>query len=413
MTATALPFAIPAEPTATWSIAKRLTFRFAFVYLILYSLPFPLMMLREPWQNLWNAIVPAVATSVFGVAADVLPNGSGDTTWNYVQVFCFASFALLATLLWTALTRAKSHPKLYAALRIYVRFSLAMVMVQYGAVKVIQAQFPSPTLERLVQPYGASSPMGILWTFMGVSAAYNLFAGLGEVIGGVLLTMRRTTLAGALLSLAVMGHVAILNYCYDVPVKLFSTHLVLMALFLAAPDLPRVLRFFTEWSGGHGKRWLVLARTVVVAGFVGYSLFVAQQGRTLYGDLSPRSPLRGIWNVDELTVDGVSRPPLVTDASRWRRVIFDNPRFSSIYTMDDVRQRFASTLTGKTLELTDRDDPQRKIVLTYARVDAKTLRLEGKVDGKQIAATCHLQDEGQFLLKTRGFHWTNEYPFNR
>ncbi|MGA3043966.1 MAG: hypothetical protein ABSF54_24595 [Bryobacteraceae bacterium] len=31
-----------------------------------------------------------------------------------------------------------------------------------------------------------------------------------------------------------------LNMSYDVPVKLFSFHLFLMAVFLAAPDLPRL-----------------------------------------------------------------------------------------------------------------------------------------------------------------------------
>jgi hypothetical protein len=64
--------------------------------------------------------------------------------------------------------------------------------------------------------------MGLLWTFMGASAAYTIFTGLGELVGGLLLTTRRTALAGALVSAAVMTHVAVLNFCYDVPVKLFS-----------------------------------------------------------------------------------------------------------------------------------------------------------------------------------------------
>ncbi len=69
-------------------------------------------------------------------------------------------------------------------------------MINYGAVKVIKAQFPNPTLDRLLQPFGDASPMGLLWTFMGASESYNIFTGAGELIGGLLLTTRRTTLLG-------------------------------------------------------------------------------------------------------------------------------------------------------------------------------------------------------------------------
>ena len=65
-----------------------------------------------------------------------------------------------------------------------------------------------------------------------------------EVLGGVSLIFRRTATLGALISFAVLLNVMVLNYCYDVPVKLYSTNLVLMAAFLAAPDFRRLLDFF-------------------------------------------------------------------------------------------------------------------------------------------------------------------------
>jgi hypothetical protein len=51
-------------------------------------------------------------------------------------------------------------------------------MIGYGSYKVIQSQFPAPTLLRLLEPYGQSSPMALLWTLMGASKSYNLFTGL-------------------------------------------------------------------------------------------------------------------------------------------------------------------------------------------------------------------------------------------
>ena len=86
--------------------------------------------------------------------------------------------------------------------------------------------------------------MGLLWTFMGYSGVYSVFAGLGEVIGGVLLFFRRTRLLGALVVAMVMSHVVVLNFAYDVPVKVFSTHLLLIAVLIMTPDRKRLLNFF-------------------------------------------------------------------------------------------------------------------------------------------------------------------------
>jgi hypothetical protein len=60
----------------------------------------------------------------------------------------------------------------------------------------------------------------------------------------LLLTARRTTFLGASVSFGVLSHVAVLNFSYDVSVKLFSLHLLAMALFLIAPDLGGIARMF-------------------------------------------------------------------------------------------------------------------------------------------------------------------------
>src|SRR4029079_8818976 len=94
--------------------------------------------------------------------------------------------------------------------------------------------------ERLLEPYGESSPMGLLWTFMGYSLPYNGFTVAAGVVRVFLLFLRRTTTLGALIVSAVMVNVVMLNFCYDVPVKLFSSHLLVMAGILTIPDLRRL-----------------------------------------------------------------------------------------------------------------------------------------------------------------------------
>jgi hypothetical protein len=424
----------PTTAPAAWGPARRLLFRFVFAYLVLYNLPFPLTALpytaeaAEPYQQLWHAAVPWVGEHVFGVTITVRPNGSGDTTYNYVQVFCFAVLAAAAAAAWTLLDRRRpDYARLHGWLRVYIRFALASAMILYGSVKVIKAQFPDPPLDRLLQPFGDASPMGLLWTFMGASGPYNVFTGAGELLGGLLLTTRRTTLLGALVSIGVLSHVVALNFCYDVPVKLFSLHLLAMAVFLAAPDLPRLANLFLLGRPAAAaplrplfrRRWLDVGvrvlRTALVALFVGVSLHGAHQARQMFGDLSARSPLRGVWAVEEFVADGRERPPLVTDASRWRRVVFDYPNSLAVQLMSDSRVRYGLALDteAKTLKLTKRDDPGWSATVTYEGPEPGVLALEGALDGRAVRARLRRAEASEFLLVSRGFHWINEYPFNR
>jgi hypothetical protein len=410
--------AVPAvveERREAWSPATRVAFRFCFAFLLLYNFPFPLTFvpyagdwLSKPWE--WA--VALVAEPLFGVKAELVQTGSGDTTWNYVQLFLMVAISVATTLVWSLVSRAESYPRLHHWLRVYVRFALAMWMIFYGAIKVIPSQFPPPGLDRLIQPFGEASPMGLLWTLMGASAAYSMFTGLGELAGGLLLTTRRTTLAGALLSAGVMTHVVVLNFCYDVPVKLFSTALVFMALFLIAPDAKRLFAFLFA-APPRAAWWKVALRTAVVVGFAGYALYTAQSGRKEYGDLSPRSPLRGIWNVEHLTIDGAVQPPLLTNGGRWRRMVFDGPRGISVQLVNDQRVRYGIQLGRNEFTLAKRDDPSWKAPFRYTRPDPGTLIVDGTMDGKKIHATMKLDAEKEFLLTTRGFHWINEVPFNR
>jgi hypothetical protein len=427
---------VAAESTGTaaqprWSLAKRILFRFAFCYLVLYNLPFPLdsvPYVGEAYTRFWDFVVPAVASQTFGVEADVTPNGSGDTTYNYVQIYCFFVIALGVTLLWSYLDRRRTeYAKLDQWLRVYVRFALAAVMITYGAIKVIKGQFPDPSLDRLLQPYGQSSPMGLLWTFMGASAPYTIFAGLAELIPGLLLTLRRTALLGAVLSIAVMTNVVLLNFCYDVPVKLFSSHLVLMGLFLVLPHAGRMANLFlfnrpvepVVHQPLFQRKWLNRAATglatVLVLVFTAYSLYGSYQGSKEYGDLAPKPPLYGVWEVEEFVVDGVSRPPLVTDESRWRRVVFNYPRSIAIMNMKDERERYMLDLDEKKgrMAFQKRTDLKWKTTFFYRKLGPESLQMHGTFDGQKIQARLKRMDESQFLLTSRGFHWINEYPFNR
>lgn len=428
------PLAPAPAPAKPWSLAQRIGFRFAFVYFVLHIFPFPLGPIPgtgwvgELYMKFWDATVPWVGEHLLrlGPAKRIELTGSGDTPFDWAQYFCILVIAAVATLVWSIVDRRRTaYPRLHQGLRIYVRYSLAAAMVSYGLAKFTQFAPPGP--ERLVTPYGESSPMGLLWTFMGFSGTYSLFTGFAETLGGVLLFFRRTTTLGALVVMGVMSNVVMLNFCYDVPVKLFSSRLLMMAVFLLLPDLERLANFFlldrpteprlpripftVKWK----ERAWIAAKVAMIGMILGWQAYneveTYQQVRS-----APKHAFTGIYEVESFTRDGQEAPPLLTDAARWRLVTVNRVGMLSVKTMNDALKRHRATddPEKKELSLVSGPDPNApKTVLTYSWPDPEHLVLEGTYDNAALNVRLRKVDEGKFLLLNRGFHWVSEYPFHR
>jgi uncharacterized membrane protein YphA (DoxX/SURF4 family) len=424
------------NPRPHWSLTKRIAFRLAFAYFVLYSIPFPAgslpftSVIVEKYDDLWHAIVPRVGKHLLHLSYDitVFTNGSGDTTYNYVQVLCFLMLAAVATVIWSVLDRRRpNYERLYQWLRLYVRFSLASAMIVYGSIKIMPLQMPAPSLTRLIEPYGDSSPMGLLWTFIGASKGFEICTGCAEMLGGVLLIIPRTTLLGGLVCLADTTMIFLFNMSYDVPVKLFSFHLLIMSVFLIAQDTGRLANLFlfsrrveaVEPSPLFRRKWLnrsTLALQILFGLFlIGSSFYENYQQAKTRGAFAPKPPLYGIWMVEEFSVDGQARPPLLTDATRWQRVIVQSRTVLTIQPMSGSNQSFMLELNmeDRTLSLGKRNDSEWKALFSFQELDPGLMTLEGEMDGHKTYARLVRFDESTFLLTSRGFHWIQEYPFNR
>ncbi|HKD91719.1 MAG TPA: hypothetical protein VKB56_07435 [Terriglobales bacterium] len=427
------------KPQPRWGLGTRIAFRFTFAYFVLYMLPFPSEWLHLPWRqsgpNLserWydaagHKIVPWVAKHILHLSKDitVFSNGSGDTTYNWVGALCFVVLAAITTVIWSIADRKRTnYEKLHAWFRVVLRLWLAGIIGLYGMYKLYQAQFPPPYLARYLERYGDSSPMGILWTMMGASRAYSFFTGAVETLGAVLLIIPHIATLGALVSAAAMTNVFVMNMTYDVPVKLFSFHLLLASIVVAAPDLQQLCDFFVhrrraqlrpdapELRRTRSRRALLVAQLAAGAYmFLSLGIGAHRQAQSI-GEMSQKTPNYGIWQVDEFWLDGKLRPPLLTDSERWQDLVIQGPGGATIVPMNGTLDRSQAKVDEAkgTLEVTS-SQPKWSARLTYAR-QGDTLQLEGSEDGRPIKVTLHRIDP-PFLLKTRGFHWVNEFPFNR
>jgi uncharacterized membrane protein YphA (DoxX/SURF4 family) len=430
--------ATAAQPLAAdWSFAQRFTLRFAACYALLYYSISLLIYIPGagvvvgPYVNLWMRLIPWVGRAVLHLAAPVATypngNGSGDTMYDWVQQLCYLVFAVVGAGVWSIVARRRREERrLHEWLRLFARYSLAFILLGYGFAKVIKMQFPDPSPLRLVEPVGEMSPMGLLWTFMGFSTPYTFFAGAAEVVGAALLLFRRTAALGALVLISVTTNVVMLNFCYDVPVKLFSTNLLLVAVFLALPDLRRLadVLVFNRPTRPAVEVPLVTARWARIAGLVlkvvvvGFVLYTHIDGtleaQRTYAGMATQGPLAGAYDVEDFALAGKSLPPLAGDASRWKRMAAQR-QMVAVYHMDDTLQRYGATVDPqrRTLALADLASKVPVGTLVWSRPDPNHLVLQGILLKQPVLIKLRRLDTGKAPLLRRGFHWVNELPYNR
>ncbi len=490
-----VPSAEPAAPPPAargWGPVSGILLRFAFAYWLLYSLPVVLIFPGQlaslavehlgprswsaeppPWVTQGTAwlntpsgwldratdwLTPRVSAALLGVTVErpTDPSGSGDRLFAYCIAFTDLALAVGVTALWTAASvvwrrwRARGRPdydRLHAWMRLVVRFHLMYLMIVYGAIKVWCGQFPPINDFQLETKYGDSSPMGLLWRFMQFSQPYTSATGIVEFACGVLLVSRCTTLLGALCAAGATLQVFLLNMCYDVPVKLMSGHLLLMALTLIAPDVPRLAAFFVLGRPVAPRppvplfgRWRRLDRAARVLGAVAFGGFAALQLLDAYRDaathgiLAPEDPAVGRWVGEEFVRDGEpvpfpeqpdNPPPQQFPPGPWRggpdmpAVIRANvSRWLVTFAFaDGSGVSFRNTSRDRSeLVLTQIGDggPVGRLAVSFPEADVMVL--EGPVGGQDVRMTLRRippPPKKDYLLRSRGFRWVQEHPFNR
>ncbi|MEM7246043.1 MAG: DCC1-like thiol-disulfide oxidoreductase family protein [Acidobacteriota bacterium] len=424
--------------------------RFLLVYPAVFMLPFPLTLLHlfdhvpgvadsflasaRAWLlglhgQATEPIVGWLGRLLTGETPSFEFTGSGDGLASYLGVLLDLIIAgVIATAWWLWRRATPISMRTADACRLLVRYYLAWLMLSYGLSKVFPLQFSEMGPDRMMQTHGDSSPMGLLWTFMGASMGYQMFAGAAEVLGALLLLFRRTALLGALVVAAVMANVFAMNMFFDVPVKLYSFHYLLLALLLALPDVPRLVGFFVAnvpvAARDHRPFWhaspqwcrsLGIAKVVLVTALLWANIDSRLDRMRTWGPWAEKSDLRGTYRAESFeSAESESGTPVAPEAA-WLRVGLNPPRSAAVQFADGRTRRLRLALDeeASTLALFDRSvleppsDP-----LQLERLDDASIRLSGVFEGAVIDVTLR-REEGESLYESRGFRWINEVPFNR
>lgn len=228
-----------------------------------------------------------------------------------------------------------------------------------------------------------------------------------------------------------MLNVFMMNMTYDVPVKLFSFQLMIMAIYIALADHQRLLGLFiknkavgkVEWPPMFTTRWkrhILAVIQVVLAGYFMYNPYnLGTQRERMTNPDRPRPALYGIHDVDVFVINGDTLPPLTTDTVRWSKAFMDLPGFGGninwgIKDMQNNLRYLRAELD--TVEQVMTLKPFRDTVNAYPmqyEFHEGNLSLSGVFEGDTLHIETSFFDPKDFILISRGFHWISEVPYNR
>jgi len=408
-----------------WTARQRVAFRFSFAYLGLYVLASQIFgsLLLVPYAQfrglgpLWpmRQITIWVAAHVFNITTPLTYTGDsiGETSFFWIQNFWILLAAIAATAIWSFFDRdRKNYERLYGGFLIFIRIALAAQMFEYGVTKIIPNQFRAPPLVTLIQPVGNQTLEGMLWASIGAAQGYEIFLGCAELLGGILLLVPRTATLGALICLADMTQVFILNMTYDIGLKQVSFHLILLSLFLLSAEYTRLANFFflgrPADASPHRDRAVPALQLLLGIYLIGAQTYINWNYWYAAGGGAPKSELYGIWNVEEISVDGQSRTPDSLDYDRrWRRVIFDSARVVAFQRTDDSIAHFGASIDSQTrsINLTKGSSKTWKSSFKFERPSQDRLILDGDMDNRKIHLTLQLVDFDSLPLLNSTFRW--------
>lgn len=441
-----------------WTSKKQFFFFFFLTYFFLFCFPFPFdiftgffeksfMFLSKKtgshlcleistifhkmffwWDSLLLQVTTLIAKNVFSIDQPILNKrtGSSDKLFNFIRIFFIINLSLLTAIASHFINnKYKNFPRLLSFLITACRYFVAIMLIKYGFTKVFQNQFPTPYLARYVQQFGDSSPEGLAWFFMGYSKEFKVFTGVVEIICAIFLLFRNTKLLGAVLSVLVCTVIFTMNLCYDIPVKLFSGHLLAFSLFLVLLDYKNLWLFFVK-----GKSTKIKAHPYFFANYKRKNLFLYLKWfiilfvflSTAYGEANKHNqtvkhlasiPLYGIYNLKSKTLNNKTIPLIYNDSSQWKQLIIYNDNWAAIKFLNDSIINLNFIIDTNNNKIICKNWDKAISLLFDYKLENDTLTLFSQ---KKIDTVCEKFirfNETNFLLNSREFHWLTETPLNK
>ncbi|WP_425148090.1 hypothetical protein [Deinococcus sp.] len=426
MAIAARPSTLFPSTTPTWKGWQYAAFRVVFIYLLLFlAAQYDLLFVR----TLLNAIARWFALSVLHAT---LPDNPLESLTDYLVIWISLGLSIIAAALWGILERPvleKSRritESLFWPTHTFMRYFLASMLFVYGWQKVFHLQMPAPTLSDMLVPFGEQRRMQLAWRFVGSSSLFEVVGGWAEVVPACLLLFRRTSLLGASLATVVLSFVVLLNFSFNIHVKIWSSQLFIISMLLVAPYTHNLLSLianktvqpilFPTPPAQNWRRWIGWAWRVVAVIYVCWSpLSWNLETKRKYELISAKSEISGLY---EVVSDSRPATTRLDQDRRWRRAAFDDTKIATLLPVFFIQRvnreqlsGFYELISGKrtlTLRLSSLDGTSKvNIPMTYLRETDGFLIISGTESGQAFTVELKPASPKATRVREEKFSWVS------
>jgi hypothetical protein len=278
-------------------------------FLFILTLPFSFSILPE-WGTFFSKIFAPftkwIGSAFLGFQYPLGFHISSDTQGLVAQVFWVSlfSFALVGAG-FVSQNFKNILLKFSSYIHLLLLAFLSLLLFKYGFDKLFKSQFYMPEPNILHTPLGMLSKDILYWSTIGTSRSYNLFLGIAEIIPAALILFHRTRFWGLVISIFVLLNVLVINFSFGISVKLLSSFLLLIAVFLFILHNKKVgSNYFKRNSFLEpGSIAYIGTKSIVIGLLLLESLFVYFQTGNFNDDSFPRPPFHGAYKPVSITLN--------------------------------------------------------------------------------------------------------------
>lgn len=388
-----------------------------FVVLFAATLPFPLSFFPSPGEflhpcfqqlNVWSA-------HLLGLGPHFNPVIESDSPGFYLHVLHLAILAVLSALAWTYFFKPAHETRLKYLINVSATYILAFFLLKYGFDKVFKVQFYLPEPNTLYTPLGMLSKDILFWSTVGSSYSYSVFSGLMEVLPALLLFSRRTRLLGGLIAFGVMLHVLVINFSFDISVKILSIYLLLLSVIVIWPYLKALSGIFL--AGGTNfqrpeiesvnrtkNRPMRFVKAFIIGLLVFESLFSYVSQNQYNDDLAPRPQFHGAYEV--VSVPLREKSAFFGDLSEMRRVFIHRSGYFIFQRRDDSMEDYPAILSFTPGSFTVKAGKQYVVVEVHTDPQSGEYTFSWQENGKKVYLATRKTDLEMLPLLQDSFSWS-------
>ncbi|MBA4849116.1 hypothetical protein [Emticicia sp. BO119] len=243
------------------------------------------------------------------------------TNATLIWIVCGVLFALSAGLsfVWH---RFIKKVDLHQWFQPIITYYVAHQITTYGAAKLLKTQFQAPNFI-LEMPVGELNGFWLTWTYFGYSQTFAFILGAMQVAGSILLIFRKTRLLATFILLPILVNIDFIDHFYEIsPLAYYnSLHYTFILIFLMFLDVDKLVYAFLsykEYFYFNKKTVLLNLLRVIIIGGAFLHIYLLKLS------IQPKTPINGIWKIDEITMHNQKVVPSVaTMDSVWSKIYFE------------------------------------------------------------------------------------------